>query len=179
MSQAVSTSERLLDIGGGDGTVGCGLCSAYPDLQVTVFNLPASADLARAHIAERQMTERVAVCEGDFFKDEFPGGFDHVLFNRTLADWQPTICKMLFDKVRRCLAPGGKLVINEALLEGNTDFTLAWEFRYIFYDSYGRALFKPLAVYKHLLEDAGFQITKVTPMRDEAFYSVIEAKVIN
>jgi hypothetical protein len=101
-----------------------------------------------------------------------------VLFNRTLADWQPTVCKMLFDKVRRSMAPGGKLVINEAMLEGNTDFTLAWEFRYIFYDSYGRALFKPLSVYKQLLEDAGFRVTKVTPMRDEAFYSVIEAEAV-
>jgi len=64
-------------------------------------------------------------------------------------------------------------------LEGNTDFTLAWEFRYIFYDSYGRALFKPLSVYKQLLEDAGFRIIKVTPMRNEAFYSVIEAEATN
>jgi len=55
---------------------------------------------------------------------------------------------------------------------------LAWEFRYIFYDSYGRALFKPLSVYKQLLEDAGFRIIKVTPMRNEAFYSVIEAEAV-
>ena len=178
MSQAVAKADKLLDIGGGDGTVGCALCSAYPHMQVTVFNLPVSAELALAHIAERQMTQRVHVHEGDFFKDEFPTGFDHVLFNRTLADWQPTVCKMLFDKVRRSMAPGGKLVINEAMLEGNTDFTLAWEFRYIFYDSYGRALFKPLSVYKQLLEDAGFRVTKVTPMRDEAFYSVIEAEAV-
>lgn len=135
MSQAVAKADKLLDIGGGDGTVGCALCSAYPNMQVTVFNLPVSAELAQTHIAERQMTQRVHVHAGDFFKDEFPTGFDHVLFNRTLA----------------------------------------WEFRYIFYDSYGRALFKPLSVYKQLLEDAGFRITKVTPMRNEAFYSVIEA----
>ncbi len=178
-SQAVVNAHQLLDIGGGDGTVGCALCSAYPDLQVTVFNLPVSAELARTHIAERHMIDRVHVHEGDFFKDEFPTGFDHVLFNRTLADWQPTVCKMLFDKVRRSMAPGGKLVINEAMLEGNTDFTLAWEFRYIFYDAYGRALFKPLSVYKQLLEDAGFRITKVTPMRHEAFYSVIEAEAVH
>lgn len=178
MSNAMVNAQKVLDIGGGDGTVGCALCSAYPAIQVTVFNLPVSAELARTHIAERHMNDRVHVHEGDFFKDEFPTGFDHVLFNRTLADWQPTVCKMLFDQVRRSMAPGAKLVINEAMLEGNTDFTLAWEFRYIFYDSYGRALFKPLSVYQQLLEDAGFRITHVTPMRNEAFYSVIEAEVM-
>ena len=84
---------------------------------------------------------------------------------------------MLFEKARRALAPGGRLVINEAFVDGNLDYSIAWEFRYIFYDTFGRAMFKPLAVYQRLLADAGFEIVKVSPMLDDAFYSVVEARV--
>ena len=85
---------------------------------------------------------------------------------------------MLFHKVRRALAPGGKLIINEAFFEGNEDYCTSWEFRYIFYDSFGRELFKPLEYYRTLLAQAGFKIVRVSPMIDDAFYSVVEAEAL-
>jgi hypothetical protein len=84
---------------------------------------------------------------------------------------------MLFAKCKRSLAPGGKLVITEAFLDGNEDFANSWEYRYIFYDSFGKFLYKPLSLYEKLLTDSGFKIIKVTPMTNEAFYSVLEAIV--
>ena len=169
---------KLLDVGGGDGTIGCAMLQAYPELNVTVFNLPASAALAREVIKVKNQPERINVHEGDFLKDELPGGNDRILFSRVLTDWTPTVCRMLFEKSRRALVPGGKLVINEAFVEGNLDYSISWEFRYIFYDTFGRAMFKPLDVYRQLLKDAGFKISKVYPMLDDAFYSVIEAVAI-
>ena len=174
-SDALRGAGRLLDVGGGDGTIGCALVEAYPELEVTVFNLPASAALARRHIALKKRADRVHVHEGNFLTDELPGGFDCVLFSRVLTDWTPTVCRMLFEKARRALVPDGKLLINEALLDGNLDYTVAWEFRYIFYDTFGRNLFKPLHVYEQLLAEAGFEVRNVSPMLDDAFYSVIEA----
>lgn len=174
-SGALEDVRRLLDVGGGDGTIGCSLVEQYPDLHATVFNLPASAYIARRIIHERSCSDRVDVCEGDFNTDEFPEGYDAIMFSRVLTDWSPAVCKMLFEKVRRALVPGGKLVINEAFVEGNMDYAISWEFRYVHYDTFGRRLFKEFAVYQGLLEEVGFEITKVTPMTDHAFYSVVEA----
>jgi len=174
-SNAMAGAQRLLDVGGGDGTIGCAMVKAYPGLAVTVFNLPASAALARKNIATQGLEERVNVHEGDFLAEELPGGYDRVLFSRVLTDWTPEVCKMLFEKSLRALKPGGRLVINEALVEGNMDYSISWEFRYIFYDTFGRAMFKPLEVYRQLLGEAGFEIAKISPMLDDAFYSVIEA----
>jgi hypothetical protein len=84
---------------------------------------------------------------------------------------------MQFQKARRALVPGGKLIINEGFLEGNLEFSISWEYRYIFYDTFGRAMYKPLDVYRSLLREAGFEIIKVSPMTEDAFYSVIEAVV--
>lgn len=176
-SGAMGGARSLLDIGGGDGTIGCTLVEAYPELSVTVFNLPASAAIARRTIAERGCAQRVGIHEGDFLKDEFPGGFDRVMFSRVLTDWTPEVCHMLLGKARRALAPGGRVVINEALVEGNEDYSLSWEFRYLFYDTFGRAMFKPLEVYRQLFELVGLRLVRVSPMIDEAFYSVLEAEV--
>lgn len=120
----------------------------------------------------------VQVHQGDFLRDELPTGFDRILYSRVLCDWSPDVCLMQFQKVRRALVPGGKIIINEVLLEGNVDFCITWEFGHIFTDTYGRALFKPLEVYRKLLREAGFEITKISPMIDDAFYSVIEAVVL-
>lgn len=177
-SGAIRGAQRLLDVGGGDATIGCALAHEYPNLQVTVFNLPASAALAGRTIAERRFAPRVKVHEGNFLEDELPGGFDRLLFSRVLTDWDANVCRMLFEKSHRALTRGGVLVINEALMDGNLDYTIAWEFRYIFYDTFGRAMFKSLEVYRKLLADAGFEISKVSPMLDDAFYSVIEARAV-
>ena len=97
------------------------------------------------------------------------------MFSRVLTDWTPNVCQMLFEKSRRALSKGGQLIINEALVDGNLDYSLSWEFRYIFYDTFGRAMFKPFAVYQELLAHAGFEVIRVAPMLDDAFYNVIQA----
>ena len=174
-SGALKGARKLLDVGGGDGTIGCALVQEYPGLAVTVFNLPASAAIARRTIEANGCADRVAVHVGDFLADELPAGFDRVMYSRVLTDWEPGVCVMLLEKARRALTDDGRLLINEALCDGNRDYALSWEFRYLFYDTFGRAMFKPLDVYGKLLDQAGFRIARVAPMTDVAFYSVIEA----
>jgi hypothetical protein len=156
--------------------------SQYPLSTGTVFNLPASAELAAARVGDSALSDKINIVQGDFLIDELPrgpngNGFDRVLFSRVLTDWTPSVCKMLFEKSKRALAPGGKLVINEAFAEGNEDYVISWEFRYIFYDTFGRVLFKPLELYRQLLAEAGFRVVSVSPMLDYAFYSVLVAEV--
>ncbi len=174
-SKCMEGAKTLLDVGGGDGTIGCALATRHPNLQVTVFNLPASAYIARRIIGEKGMTDRVEVYEGDFLAEDLPSGFDRVMFSRVLTDWAPDVCRELLKKAAAALAPGGRLIINEALLEGNRDYALSWEFRYIFYDTFGRFVYKSLPFYEEILSDAGLRLDKVTGMSDSAFYSVIEA----
>lgn len=156
-SKAMHGAKNILDVGGGDGTIAVAMIrdsnlrESDASTKVTVFNLPASAALAEVNLAATGMTERVGIVVGNFLTDELPrgadgAGFDRVLFSRVLTDWTPSACKMLFEKTRRALAPGGRLVINEAFAEGNMDYCASWEFRYIFYDTFGRVLFKPVKI---------------------------------
>jgi ubiquinone/menaquinone biosynthesis C-methylase UbiE len=188
-SKAMHGANCLLDVGGGDGTIAIAVvCASAMETgeattTATVFNLPASAALARDKILQQNISEYIDVLEGNFLTDELPrgpsgDGYDRVLFSRVLTDWTPNVCKTLFEKARRALSPGGRLVINEAFAEGNRNYFVSWEYRYMFYDTFGRLLFKPLEVYRQLLEECGFRILSVSPMLDDAFYSVVVAEVV-
>lgn len=174
-SGALKGARSLLDVGGGDGTVASSLVEQLPELAVTVFNLPASAYIARRTTTERGTTDRVKIYEGDFLKDEFPEGFDRLSFNRVLADWTPEVCSLLFEKAHRALKPDGRLIINEPVMDGNMGLSIAWEFRYVFYDTFGRACYKKADTYRQLLEEKNFEVVNVYDVPDE-IYTVIEAK---
>ena len=152
-------------------------------LALSVFNLPASAAIAKERLQAAGHLD-IEVVEGDFLRDPLPRGllkqgYDRVLFSRVLTDWSPAVCKGLLEKAKLALAPGGRLVINEAFWEGNSDYVVSWEFRYIFYDTFGRVLFKSLRLMRTLLQESGFRVVSEAPMLDRAFYSVIVAEPVN
>ncbi|HKP64041.1 MAG TPA: methyltransferase [Polyangiales bacterium] len=171
-----TTTNTLLDVGGGDGTIACALVRKYPHLQATVFNLPASADLARARIAREKLESRVNVIEGNFLDDGLPRGFDRVQFSRVLADWDPAVCQMLLKKARASLNPGGSVVISEPFDDTNRDLALSWEFRYTFYDDFGVQTYKSIGQYQAMLKNAGFTEMKVIDRIDDTLYGVLTAR---
>ena len=151
----LSAVHRLLDVGGGDASMACGLTARLPELTATVFNLPQPAALGRARVAELGAT-RVNIVEGDFFKDELPGNFDLVLFSRVLADWPPDVCRMLAAKAFNALVPGGRVVVCEPFRDHNPDLAIAWEHGYLPYDDFGAYVYKSVPAYQDLLAQAGF-----------------------
>jgi SAM-dependent methyltransferase len=171
-----ANTTTMLDVGGGDGGIACSLARKYPELRPTVFNLPASADLARARIAREKLESRVKVVEGDFIQDALPKGFDRVLFSRVLADWDPATCQMLVKKARAALNPGGSIVIIEPFDDTNRDLAISWEFRYTFYDDFGVQTYKSIGQYHAMLKNAGFTELKVADRIDDTLYGVITAR---
>jgi predicted O-methyltransferase YrrM len=180
-SRVMDNAAHILDVGGGDGTIAIALVKdalarGLPLPHVTVFNLQNSAELALANIAREGMDKHISVHIGDFLTDDLPGGFDRVMYSRVLTDWTPNVCQMLLNKARNSLAPGGKIVINEAFNEGNWDYAISWEMRYVYYDTFGRYLFKPAETYEKIFTEIGCQVTAFHPMLNSAFYSVLVAE---
>jgi DNA-binding transcriptional ArsR family regulator len=167
--------RTLLDVGGGDGTMACTMARAYPRLRVSVFNLPASAELARARIAREGLADRVQVVVGDFLVDDLPTGFERVLFSRVLADWEPEVCTRLIGLARAALAPGGSLLICEPFIDRNPDLALSWQFRYIFYDDLAVESYKFVRQYRSMLAAAGFSAIRVQDRVADTIYGVITA----
>ena len=84
-SDCLAGSKNILDVGGGDGTIAITLAKEHlpVDVSITVYNLPASAELARDNVEHNECAGRVQVIDGNFLEDEsFPGQFDTIIFNR-------------------------------------------------------------------------------------------------
>lgn len=192
-SNALQGVKRLLDVGGGDGTMAIALNKHYADtnpLHITVYNLPASALLARHNMEtnapQRILDKSLEVVEGNFIEDQdLPNNYDAIMFSRVLTDWSPENCRLILEKVKYALITSTipnlegkrKLIINEAFNEGNINCAMSWEYRYIISDTFGKACFKSVDTYCKMLSALGFTVTKVTPMTDDNFYSVLEAEI--
>ncbi|HZQ72418.1 MAG TPA: methyltransferase [Burkholderiales bacterium] len=170
-----SAVSRLLDVAGGDATMAIAQARRHPRLHVTVFNLPASAALARKNVAAARLQKRIDVVEGDFRRDPLPRGYDMVRFSRVLADWPEEVCGMLLAKAHASLEPRGRVLICEPLADDNPALVFAWHFSYLPYDDFGVGVYKPAAAYRRLLADAGFRRVTVKPRDRESIHSVIVA----
>ncbi|MEJ2006851.1 MAG: methyltransferase [Acidobacteriota bacterium] len=119
--EAIGTNgvERLLDVGGGSGAYSIAFARASEKLHATLLDRPIVLPIAQHHIQEAGLEARIGTRAGDLRHDLFGAGFDLVL---VLA-----ICHMLSpeenqDLLRRCfeaLAPQGRLVIQDFVLEAD------------------------------------------------------------
>ncbi len=168
--------ERLLDVGGGDGTMAMELFRHYPRLRITVFNMPQPANMVQELAVQHEAWLRVGAIAGDFRTDPLPGGNDAVMYSRVLADWPPELCKRLLQKAHKALCEGGHLIICEPLYDHNPDLCLVWEHSYLPYDDFGLQVYKPLSVYERLLKETGFELVSVHPPDETTIHCVLVAR---
>ena len=62
------------------------------------------------------MKEQVSFLSLDFFKEEFPAGFDMILFGNVLHDWDDSVKVMLIKKTFDALPKGGHIMIYDFFL---------------------------------------------------------------
>lgn len=108
--------RRILDVAGGAGSVCIALAIRYPDVRATVLELPESVEVAKKMIAGYELEDRIDCVGQDMFQGDWPGGFDAVLFTNILHDWDPEKCLVLAKRAHASLRPGGRVLIQEALL---------------------------------------------------------------
>jgi SAM-dependent methyltransferase len=112
----LSTYTRMLDIGGGPGTYTIAFLEKNPRLQAVIFDFPDVLALARERISGRAYAGRVCFTQGDFYKDELPGGCDLALLSAIIHQNSPKENIDLFKKIYRALEPGGCLIIRDHIM---------------------------------------------------------------
>jgi ubiquinone/menaquinone biosynthesis C-methylase UbiE len=117
----LTTARSLLDCGGGDGVNAIALAKANPDLQVTLFEIAANETLVRKRAAEEGVAGQISVLVGDMFADEFPAGFDVILFAHQLVIWTLEENTRLLRKAYDALPAGGRLVIFNSMSNDDGD----------------------------------------------------------
>ncbi|MEU4383100.1 methyltransferase [Micromonospora echinofusca] len=158
-----SDRRRLLDVGGGDGTLAAHVLDDAPGLRVDVYNLPAVAPLVAATRAERGHVGRLGFVGGDFLAEPLPPGYDAMAFVRVLHDWPNEVTRRLVEKAYAALEPGGMLLICE---EFRTPDRLAMQFFWSYFligvDTCVSRL-REVEFYTGLLKEVGFERVTVLP----------------
>ncbi|TDC46022.1 methyltransferase domain-containing protein [Micromonospora sp. KC207] len=155
--------RRLLDVGGGDGTLAARVLDDAPGLRADVFNLPAVAPLVAETRQRCGHQGRLGFVGGDFFAEPLPAGYDALAFVRVLHDWPNDVARRLVEAAYRALEPGGLLLIGE---EFRTPDRLAMQFFWSYFligvDSCVSRL-REVEFYTGLLKEVGFERVAVLP----------------
>ena len=110
--------RRLMDIGGGTGTFLAKVGARYPDLDLTLFDLPAVVPHAEARFAQAGLSARAQIIAGSFRTDVLPKGADAISLVRVLYDHRDETVSALLTKVYDALPEGGRLIISEPMSGG-------------------------------------------------------------
>lgn len=113
--------HHLLDVAGGSGCYSIALALRHHHLRCTVADLPVVASDARSYVERYECQSRVDTYGFNMFSDEWPTGYDGVLFSNVLHDWDPDRCEHLVRSAFATLQPGGRLFIHEMLLNDSQD----------------------------------------------------------
>jgi len=117
----LSGCERLLDLGGGPGTYAIHFCLAHPELSAVVYDLPTTRSFAEGTIARFNLSDRIAFTAGDYGVDPVPSGFDAAWLSHILHADGPAACAVLLAKAVAALSPGGRLIVQEFILNDAKD----------------------------------------------------------
>ncbi len=171
-----SDSQRVMDIGGGYGRLCLTLASQFPELNLTLFDLPEVCDKARNFLRSYppHLTSRIDLHPGNFFQDQLPSGADTVVMMRVMHDWPHEHVKLLASKVFAMLPSGGRLLIYETFKDqGSCPGDAALISLLLLLISPGGEC-RTFAEMRTLLQDVGFSSIELIPT--VYFYSLLVAK---
>ena len=114
----LSGVRHLADIGGGTGTFLSHVARAYPDMALTLMDLPPVIDSARAHLAKTDLGNRIATHPGSFLDAPLPEGVDAVSLIRVCYDHDDSTVRRLLARVHAALGKGGRILISEPMSGG-------------------------------------------------------------
>ncbi|MBJ6760140.1 ArsR family transcriptional regulator [Myxococcaceae bacterium JPH2] len=159
-----SAGARLLDVGGGDGTLAGHLLRDHVGLSVDVYNLPATEPLvARTRQRFEHPPARMGFVGGDFLREALPTGYSALSFVRVLHDWPAEVARSLMKAAYEALPSGGRILICE---EFRTPERLAAQFFWSYFlmgvDSCVSRL-REVDFYLRTLEEVGFHAPHVKP----------------
>jgi SAM-dependent methyltransferase len=107
----LSAYTHLLDVGGGTAVNAETLAARWPNLRITIGDLPSVLATTNKNIETLGLTDRVRTASLDALNDEFPTGCDAVLFAHFLEIWSTDRVRALLAKAARALTEGGGIFI--------------------------------------------------------------------
>jgi hypothetical protein len=111
-----SPYRTLCDVGGATGLLSILVARRHAHLECISFDLPQVAPVAQRTIAAQNLSSRIRVASGDFFRDPLPKA-DVITMGMILHDWNLEKKQHLIRSVYDALPQGGAFVAIENLID--------------------------------------------------------------
>jgi len=115
-----SRFSRILDVGGGDGTVLTAILQAHPAVRGRVLDVAPTALAAARRFAAAGLGDRAGSVPGSFF-DPLPVGADAYVLSDILHDWDDEHTRRILTECRKAATPDTVVVVIEALRGQGSD----------------------------------------------------------
>ncbi len=167
-------TQRILDVGGGSGSLSLGIAANHPHVQCTILDLPPICMIARENAIRYRHEDRVSTHAADMFNDPWPRGHDAILFGNIFHDWDPESCRTLARRAFDALEPGGKVLLHEIPLNETKDgplFAACFSIAMLLHE---RGKQYTLSELRQILGEAGFVDFHAVPA--SGYYQLISAR---
>ncbi|MGW7537851.1 methyltransferase [Amycolatopsis sp. NPDC054798] len=159
-----SRHDRIVDVGGGNGTLLSHILRAAPQATGVLYEQPGVLDLARSSVDPR-IAERIEFTAGNFL-DKVPPDGDLYLLKSVLCDWDDREAGQILANCHQAAPPGSTLLVVDWSCPArppagiSTDETV---FRNLFLRSIFGGRLRSLYEFRTIVTEAGFDLTQVLP----------------
>lgn len=114
-----SSFEKIVDLGGGHGSLLASILKKNPDVKGVLFDAPQVIEGAKQRMEDEGLTARCEVKGGNFFESAPAGGAAYIM-KHILHDWADKESLVILKHIRNVIADNGKLIVFEQVVpEGN------------------------------------------------------------
>ena len=110
-----SGARRIVDVGGGPGSLLRALLEAHPKVAGILLDTPVVAAAARRRLAAAGLARRCRVIAGDFFRG-VPRGGDLYILAFVLHNWDDRRAARILERCREAMSETARLVVIEMLV---------------------------------------------------------------
>ncbi len=111
-SYSFSRFSKIVDVGGGNGSLLAAILKATPATKGVLFDLPHVTEKAKRQLANAGVAERCEVIAGDAFIS-VPEGGDAYILSRVIHDWDDARATAILKNCRRAIVGNAKLLLLE------------------------------------------------------------------
>jgi O-methyltransferase domain/Dimerisation domain len=152
---------RIIDVGGGEGTLLASILTANPASRGVLFDMPQAAQLARQRLEAAGLESRSEVLGGNFF-ESVPAGGDLYVMKKIIHDWSDERALAILQNCRAVMPAHGRLLMIELIVPPGNDPSFVKMLDLLMLTHVGGRE-RTEGEYRSLLQSAGFRLQRVIP----------------
>lgn len=154
-----SAVRRVVDVGGGDGTLMIGLLTRFSHLQGGVFDQAQVVEGTRVNVAKAGLADRCTITAGSFL-EQAPPEADAYVLSRVLHNWNDEDATAILKRLRSVIAKDGRLFILDEVISAENRAGMFLDLQMLVLVG-GRERTAP--EWEALLAASGFSVTSIRP----------------